>query len=71
MNNIRSTLFLPPLFTGLVGVAHGGRNDSATDPRDFNVYYAPAYRLPDPALMTPFDGERQRTHPFDLQVFGR
>lgn len=53
MNNMRSALFLPLLLAGLVSVAHGGRDDTATNPGDFNVYYAPAYRLPDPATMTP------------------
>ena len=53
MNHMRSALFLPLLFAGLVSVAHGGRDDTATNPRDFDGYYAPAYQLPDPALMTP------------------
>ena len=68
MNNIRSVLFLLLLFTGLVGVAHGGRDDTATNPRDFNGYYAPAYQLPDPALMTPAMAkgkELSNSHPFD------
>ena len=47
MNNMRSALFLPLLLAGLVSVSHGGRDDTATNPSDFNVYYAPAYQLPD------------------------
>ena len=52
MKNFRIPLFSSMLLIGLVGLAHAGDDDSATNPRDFNAYYAPAYRLPDPALMT-------------------
>ena len=45
MNNIRSARVLPLLLLGLVGLAHGGRDDTATNPRDFNTYCAPAYQL--------------------------
>ena len=52
MKNFSSHLFPAMLLTGVFGLAHAGDDDSATHPRDFNSYYAPAYRLPDPAGMS-------------------
>ena len=57
MKNLRSYLFPAALLGATLSVAHasGGTDAtpvSASNPRDFNSYYAPAYRLPDPATMS-------------------
>ena len=51
MKVLHSTLFSIVATAGVFGLAHGGDDDSATNPRDFNNFYSPAYRLPDPATM--------------------
>lgn len=52
MKNLRLCLFPALLFAGLFSLAHANDMDSATDPRQFNSFYAPAYQLPDPATMS-------------------
>lgn len=57
MKNLRLYLFPAVLFTGALSLAFAsGDTDvtpvSATDPRDFNTFYAPEYQLPDPATMS-------------------
>ena len=37
MNHMRSARLLPLLPAELVSVAHGGRDDNATHPREFNL----------------------------------
>lgn len=64
MKNIRLYLIPVALLAGIFSSAHAGGLSyseggtgygwgNATDPRDFNSYYAPAYQLPDPATMPP------------------
>lgn len=58
MKNLRLYLFPAMLLTGALSLAHASGDTevtpvSATDPRDFNSYYAPSYRLPDPATIPP------------------
>ena len=51
MKVLQSTLFSIVATVGFFGLAQAGDDDSATNPRDFNNFYAPAYRLPEPATM--------------------
>ena len=48
MKSLRLCLF-PALFAGLFSLAHAVEG---SDPRDFNIFYAPSYQLPDPAMMS-------------------
>jgi len=50
MKNLRLYLFPAVLLAGISGLAHA--SDSATNPSEFNTFYAPAYRLPDAATMS-------------------
>ncbi len=43
-------MLLAGVLTHAIGTTGGGK-DSASDPRDFNRYYAPSYRIPDPSTM--------------------
>ena len=57
MTKLPLYLISAALLAGTVGLAFSaGQNDvlpaSASNPRDFNTFYAPAYRLPDPATMS-------------------
>ena len=52
VKNIRLILLPALLLAGLFSLAHANDMDSATDPRQFNSFYAPAYQLPDPATMS-------------------
>lgn len=40
------------LLAGMFGLAHANDMDSATNPSQFNSFYAPAYQLPNPATMS-------------------
>ena len=51
MKVLQSTLILIVTTVGAFGPAHARDSDSATNPGDFNTFYAPAYRLLDPATM--------------------
>ena len=52
MKILRSTLFWTVATVGFFGLAHAADDDSATNPRDFNSFYAPAYQLPDPVTLS-------------------
>ena len=58
MKNLRLYLLLAFLLAGVFSVAYTGDNNPAhagvaSDPQNFNSFYAPAYQLPDPAGMSP------------------
>ena len=52
MSNLRSFLLPAMLVAGIFSLAYANDMDSATDPSKFNSFYAPAYQLPDPAMMS-------------------
>jgi thiosulfate dehydrogenase len=49
MKNRRLYLFPAILLGAMFSLAHANDGDSATNPGQFNAFYAPAYRLPDAA----------------------
>ena len=58
MNKFASYLIPTAVLVGMFGLAYSSGEPEATgvvasNPADFNTFYGPAYRLPDPATMSP------------------